>query len=94
MLRGGSWNNNGNNLRSAERNRNAPASRNNNIGLRVAAVAKTAYGQSRRQGWRRACKGSLERIPAKRATVSEYNQGVGRLVGQPNSGTRPPFFIT
>ena len=35
VLRGGSWNNNAENCRAAYRNRNAPAARNNNYGLRV-----------------------------------------------------------
>ncbi|NJP12618.1 MAG: SUMF1/EgtB/PvdO family nonheme iron enzyme [Leptolyngbyaceae cyanobacterium RU_5_1] len=35
MLRGGSWNNNPVNCRSANRNRNNPGNRNNNIGFRV-----------------------------------------------------------
>lgn len=36
VLRGGSWDNNPRNLRSANRNRNHPTNRNNNVGLRVA----------------------------------------------------------
>ncbi len=36
VLRGGSWNNNGRNARSANRNRNEPDNRNNNIGFRLA----------------------------------------------------------
>lgn len=36
VLRGGSWNNNGRNLRSANRNGNEPDNRNNNIGFRLA----------------------------------------------------------
>ncbi|NJL40588.1 MAG: hypothetical protein HC840_03445 [Leptolyngbyaceae cyanobacterium RM2_2_4] len=35
MLRGGSWNNNPRNCRSANRNRNLRDNRNNNIGFRV-----------------------------------------------------------
>ncbi|WP_339394252.1 SUMF1/EgtB/PvdO family nonheme iron enzyme [Nostoc sp. UHCC 0870] len=35
MLRGGSWNNNPRNCRSANRNRNARDNRNNNVGFRV-----------------------------------------------------------
>ncbi|MES9905940.1 MAG: SUMF1/EgtB/PvdO family nonheme iron enzyme [Sedimenticola sp.] len=35
VLRGGSWINNPDNLRSANRNRNTPDNRNNNIGFRV-----------------------------------------------------------
>jgi len=36
-LRGGSWNNNENNLRSSNRNDNNPTNENNNIGFRVAS---------------------------------------------------------
>jgi hypothetical protein len=35
VLRGGSWNNNGRNVRSAYRNGNDPGNRNDNIGLRL-----------------------------------------------------------
>lgn len=38
VLRGGSWNNNPENLRSANRNRNNPTNRNNNNGFRVAST--------------------------------------------------------
>jgi formylglycine-generating enzyme required for sulfatase activity len=34
VLRGGGWNNNAANVRAANRNRNAPDNRNNNIGVR------------------------------------------------------------
>ncbi|MBF0227291.1 MAG: hypothetical protein HQK76_17740 [Desulfobacterales bacterium] len=36
-MRGGSWNNNARNCRSANRNRNTPDNRNSNNGFRVAA---------------------------------------------------------
>ncbi len=36
VVRGGSWNNNGRNMRSAIRNRNTPDNRNNNRGFRLA----------------------------------------------------------
>lgn len=36
VLRGGSWNNNPENLRASNRNRNEPDNRNNNIGFRCA----------------------------------------------------------
>ena len=38
VLRGGSWNNNPQNLRSANRNRNNPTNRNNNNGFRLAST--------------------------------------------------------
>ncbi|MEW5939260.1 MAG: SUMF1/EgtB/PvdO family nonheme iron enzyme [Chloroflexota bacterium] len=37
-LRGGSWNNNDNNVRSSNRNRNTPDNINNNIGFRCARL--------------------------------------------------------
>jgi len=40
VLRGGSWNNNATNCRSAYRNNNEPANRNNNIGLRLVVVPR------------------------------------------------------
>jgi len=45
VLRGGSWNNNGRNCRSANRNHNDPSNRNNNIGFRLAR-ARHAVGMS------------------------------------------------
>ena len=35
MKRGGNWNNNAKNCRSANRNNNSPGNRNNNLGLRL-----------------------------------------------------------
>jgi hypothetical protein len=37
VIRGGSWNNNPRNLRAANRNRNTPDNRNNNLGFRLAS---------------------------------------------------------
>lgn len=45
VLRGGSWNNNGRNARSANRNRNEPDNRNDNIGFRL-ALARTSADAS------------------------------------------------
>ena len=39
VYRGGSWNNNPRNLRSANRNRNAPGNADNNLGFRLALPA-------------------------------------------------------
>jgi formylglycine-generating enzyme required for sulfatase activity len=38
VVRGGSWNNNPQNLRAANRNRNTPDKRNNNLGFRLAST--------------------------------------------------------
>ncbi len=43
VVRGGSWNNNGRNCRSAIRNRNEPDNRNDNLGFRL-ALAQHAVG--------------------------------------------------
>ena len=43
VLRGGSWNNNGRNVRSAYRNHNLPDNRNNNLGLRL-SLARQLIG--------------------------------------------------
>jgi len=50
MLRGGSWNNNANNVRAAVRNNNIPDNRNDNIGFRCVSVGPGAFpaGQVRR----------------------------------------------
>ena len=38
VIRGGGWNNNGENCRPANRNRNTPERRNNNLGVRNPAA--------------------------------------------------------
>jgi len=40
--RGGSWNNNPRNARVANRNRNTPDNRNNNLGLRLVSTVRPA----------------------------------------------------
>jgi hypothetical protein len=42
VLRGGSWNNNAQNVRSANRNNNTPGNRNNNNGFRLASAQTPA----------------------------------------------------
>jgi Sulfatase-modifying factor enzyme 1 len=41
VIRGGSWNNEPRNVRSANRNRNTPDNRNNNVGFRLAQSIRT-----------------------------------------------------
>ncbi len=49
-LRGGSWNNDAQNLRSAIRNRNDARNRNNNIGFRVAVAPANTLSSAHRAG--------------------------------------------
>lgn len=46
MIRGGSWNNNPDNLRTSNRNRNTTDNRNNNLGFRLVQSTCTASGRS------------------------------------------------
>jgi hypothetical protein len=82
VLRGGSWINNGRNVRSANRNRNEPGNRNNNIGFRLAlalALVETARDQMRFRSalqWRQkahalryASRHRAERLPKRRLAV-------------------------
>ncbi|UCE08083.1 MAG: SUMF1/EgtB/PvdO family nonheme iron enzyme [bacterium] len=49
-MRGGSWNNESNNLRCANRNRNNPRNRNNNVGFRcVRSYYLPSQGEARIQ---------------------------------------------
>lgn len=49
-MRGGSWNNNPQNIRVSNRNRNEPTKRNNNIGFRCAGYAEPGPGVVRTRG--------------------------------------------
>ena len=64
VLRGGSWNNNPNNIRAANRNNNKPTNTNNNIGFRCLSA------QYPRRGMRRV---SLYMMPE---SVSQMSCGV------------------
>jgi len=44
VVRGGSWNNNPQNLRTANRNRNTTDNRNNNLGFRVGSTLSARAG--------------------------------------------------
>ncbi len=40
VIRGGSWNNNAQNVRAANRNNNDPSNRNNNVGFRLVSTVQ------------------------------------------------------
>jgi hypothetical protein len=50
LLRGGSWNNNPRNCRSAYRNHNQPDNANNNVGLRVVCLPQHPSTSEPREG--------------------------------------------
>jgi hypothetical protein len=47
VIRGGSWNTKPRNVRSANRNRNEPDNRNNNLGFRLAQYTRAAWCRAR-----------------------------------------------
>lgn len=67
MNRGGSWNNDPENCRSANRNRNTPENRNNNLGFRLALPAaqkrgRTAATEQDRVPSRFSCRANSDRV--------------------------------
>ncbi len=64
VKRGGSWNNNANNVRAANRNNNDPANRNNNLGFRPARSRQRPVG---RRPWIPAPRARLDHGPGTRA---------------------------
>ena len=86
-MRGGSWNNNPQNVRVSDRNRNEPTNRNNNIGFRCAGYAepgprgKLACGPEPDHPWMiRACHLRFRALiptspPFRRTSNSKANPG-------------------
>lgn len=72
VLRGGSWNNNARNCRSANRNRNEPDNRNHNYGFRLAAAPMGQQSRRNRPSSRPAERGG-QRQPQFRALVANAN---------------------
>ncbi len=85
VLRGGGWNNNGRNLRCANRNANQPDNRNDNIGLRLAGALRVGGSVSQRPVlFRRSASGGQSPGPrcVSRSTVNTAraeNLPAGRL---------------
>lgn len=86
MIRGGSWNNKPANLRSANRNRNNPDNRNNNLGFRLvhsACQSQEPPHLRMRRAWQQA---SMSLLPglARMGKPNSLDQGgqVAGLVGQ------------
>jgi len=83
VLRGGSFNNQAVNVRSANRNRNAPTNRNNNVGFRPASTLPCQHPQALPCG---ACQGATSRPPPRVAPspddTAEGSAGPAGLVGR------------
>jgi len=84
LLRGGSWNNNGQNLRSANRNRNNRDNRNNNNGFHVARPPGRLVTTGNRPEFP-SLKGTES---AARVTMSPVPES-GRLAGSNSSKVSP-----
>ena len=103
MLRGGSFNNNAHNVRSAYRNNNNPDNRNNKIGFRVASTLRQTHSfvmpESTGQILARLpCEACLVQSPGRRARVgrrqlrsAKQKTGPAGLVGRK---TRSPCRAT
>ena len=78
MLRGGSWNNNTNNLRCSNRNRNTADNRNNNIGFRCVS----AGSGSRQLGWNPRRKLTPPRVHERALANSPSSRLEDREVGE------------
>ncbi len=78
VLRGGSWNNNPSNCRSAYRNRNEPENRNNNVGFRLASTPHAGVPGST----------DLGRAPGPSRAVHDEQAGASPRV-HPGDGARP-----
>ena len=91
-LRGGSWNNNGNNCRSANRNNNTPDTRNNNNGFRVVVGELTHDCQIWREG---SCREHIQGVQCAFQRCErlhpKINRAWSRLVGReyPERRARP-----
>ena len=60
VIRGGSWRNDAQNLRSAKRNNNDPGNRNDNVGFRLVSTANCQIGAV--HGWHLRALGSVQII--------------------------------
>jgi hypothetical protein len=81
--RGGSWNNNAVNCRSANRNRNSPGNRNDNLGFRLLSTRLCRRRRVHGGGARAA--GQVQAIIPRRVGVQSArtnNNGWRRVVGQ------------
>jgi len=86
VLRGGSWNNNPRNCRSACRNNNNPDARNNNNGFRVVcAVASALLSQNWSMGICQACQRRVQTYSRDAGDSIQKSTGSVSLVGPPKS---------
>ncbi|MGO9468777.1 MAG: SUMF1/EgtB/PvdO family nonheme iron enzyme [Isosphaeraceae bacterium] len=93
MIRGGSWNNEPGRCRSANRNRNTPENRNNNLGFRLVLAQQTWWIP--RQTEPTAFRSRHPRVPGKRLQARPVlvaaSEGSGRAVSKA-AGRSPPSF--
>ncbi len=84
VLRGGSWNNDGRNLRSAYRNNNTPDKRNHNVGLRLAeALGAGGAINQRRRPVRQVFPGGRTRGPRRASRHFAQSLPLGRFTREP-----------
>ena len=105
VLRGGSWNNNARNTRTANRNRNTPDNRDNNNGFRVvssgvstsrvAGIARPSWPEPAGSRIVRACRSAVHRAAPSRRVRHSYPTGpskgaaVAKWIVRPGGAGRP-----
>ena len=81
VIRGGSWNNDPQNARSAYRNRNTPENRNNNLGFRLARAQRARWTPRRidpiARRFRRLPAGQI--LTSDRPVLVAHGEGSGRV---------------
>lgn len=85
-MRGGSWNNNPQNVRVSNRNRNQPTNRNNNIGFRCAGYAERGLGDAEVRGARAGFFTEIHRECQLRFRAVDPDAGIGGVKQQVDPG--------
>jgi hypothetical protein len=92
VIRGGSWNNNAGNLRSAKRNNNAPDNRNNKLGLRFVSTRQQPGEDRPRISF--ACTGHVQVVILRQpSSVGQISHG-GLEASSFIERGKPPVFET
>lgn len=91
MIRGGSWNNDAQNCRSAIRNNNTPDNRNENLGFRLSSLRQRSDAMRLRTHCQRQC---LDHRPGPVPAHAGQTRPARRLSVERTLRTLPPGFFS